>query len=208
MSAASAIRAVQAGLEIAALRDTLPEEQRGAFYLQMGIGKGLCDCGTVGGSSGHRFFVVWGPEASLAIELAMMNAPKRVLASLLVSPAVYQEVQFTVQCMPRLWHGDVLLWEPLCVLKKGEDDEWMYELQKMEPGAALSSKVVHEAFLMVKGEGRSVKDLSAYVVELRSQHGGKMSPQDNASLDLLLATAGLRGDKAGGMTLDDVPPHM
>lgn len=62
---------------IAALRDTLPEEQRGAFYLQMGIGKGSCDCGTVGGSSGAgwhgrgwqgctgiRVMGVWGSDST------------------------------------------------------------------------------------------------------------------------------------------------
>lgn len=34
------------------------------------------------------------------------------------------EVQYTVHCMPRLWHGEALLWEPLFVLKKKGDDEW------------------------------------------------------------------------------------
>eukprot|EP00667_Euglena_gracilis_P028720 EG_transcript_36985 len=42
---ASSARAVQAGLEMQQLRATLPEDQRGPFWLQMGIGKGLCDCG-------------------------------------------------------------------------------------------------------------------------------------------------------------------
>lgn len=50
--------------------------------------------------------------------------PKQVLTSLLVSPSVYQEVQYNVQCMPRLFYDDALLWEPLCVLKRKEDDEW------------------------------------------------------------------------------------
>eukprot|EP00667_Euglena_gracilis_P002109 EG_transcript_2108 len=51
LSPASAIRAVQVALEIAKLRDTLPEEQRAAFWLQMGVGKGPCDCGTVSSSA-------------------------------------------------------------------------------------------------------------------------------------------------------------
>eukprot|EP00667_Euglena_gracilis_P000749 EG_transcript_749 len=187
VSAAAALRAIQAGLEVGQLRATLPEDQRGAFWLQMGIGKGLCDCGTVSTSSGHRFFVVWGPEASLALDVAMRDFPKRVLASLLVSPAVYQEVQFTVRCMPRLWHGDALLWEPLGVLKKKEDDEWMYELQQLDPGAALYTKAVLDAFLMAKGERLSAAGLPAYIATVRAQHSGAMSAQDSTALDQLLA---------------------
>eukprot|EP00667_Euglena_gracilis_P001645 EG_transcript_1645 len=97
-STVSAARAIQAGMEISKLRDLLPEEHQAEFWLQMGIGKGVSDCGTVSApASGHRFFVVWGLEASLAVEIAATNLPKRVLCSLLVSAAVYQEVQYTVQ---------------------------------------------------------------------------------------------------------------
>eukprot|EP00668_Euglena_longa_P007502 GGOE01008991.1.p1 GENE.GGOE01008991.1~~GGOE01008991.1.p1 ORF type:complete len:383 (-),score=107.31 GGOE01008991.1:981-2018(-) len=188
-SGASATQAVQASLEMMKAQDTLPEDQQAALWLQMGIGSGPCDCGTVSSVSGHRFFVVWGPEASLAIEVAMTNLPKRVLASLLVSPSVYQEVQFTVQCMPRLWHNNDLLWEPRCVLKKGEDDEWMYELKKMNEGASMGVKALLEAFTLAKDETASVSDLTAHVTELRSLHGDTMSTQDMASLDLLLDTA-------------------
>eukprot|EP00667_Euglena_gracilis_P000300 EG_transcript_300 len=190
MSGALAARAVQAGLEMGTLRDALPEDQQAAFWLQMGIGKGLCDCGSVSSESGHRFFVVWGPEASLAMEVASANLPKRVLSSLLMSPAVYQEVQFSVQCMPRLWHGDALLWEPRALLKKKDDDEWMYELQQLEgsAGATLSHKTLLEAFLMAKDMSASAGDLAACIADMRAQFGAKMSPQDLASLDLLLAS--------------------
>eukprot|EP00667_Euglena_gracilis_P005981 EG_transcript_6023 len=77
-STSSAVRAVQAALEITtAVRAALPEDQQAAFWLQASIGKGLCDCGTVSSASGHRFFVVWGPEATLAIEVATANLPDR-----------------------------------------------------------------------------------------------------------------------------------
>eukprot|EP00667_Euglena_gracilis_P000343 EG_transcript_343 len=187
-SSGAAARAVQAGLEMVQLRDMLSEDQRDAFWLQMGIGKGVCDCGTVSSESGHRFFVVWGPEAALALHVAAASLPKRVAASLLVSPAVHQEVQYTVQCLPRLWHGDQLLWEPRAVLKKWEDDEWMYELRKMNEGAALISKALLEVFQFAK-EKASAADLSASAAELRRSHGAAMSAQDHAAVDWLLATA-------------------
>eukprot|EP00667_Euglena_gracilis_P000374 EG_transcript_374 len=182
----SAARAVQAGLEIQQLRSTLPEDQQEAFWLQMGIGKGLCDCGTVSSESGHRFFVVWGAEPALALHIAMAGLPQRVLASLLVSPVVHDEVQYTVECMPRLYHGDLLLWEPRFVLRKGDDDEWMYELKKMSDGAALTSKALLDVFLLARDK-KAVAELPARIAELRRSHGGTMTPQDTASLELLLA---------------------
>eukprot|EP00668_Euglena_longa_P028148 GGOE01035298.1.p1 GENE.GGOE01035298.1~~GGOE01035298.1.p1 ORF type:complete len:660 (-),score=215.18 GGOE01035298.1:990-2969(-) len=183
----SSAKAVQAGLQMEQLRETLPEDQQAAFSLQIGIGKGVCDCGTVNCESGHRFFVVWGKEASLAIDVAMTRLPKQVLASLLVSPSVHQEVQFNVRCMPRLWHGEVLLWEPLCMQKEDEDDEWMYELQKMDEGASLTHKTLLDVFLLAKDKTVTAADLSSHIAELRSQHGGEMSAQDIASLELLQA---------------------
>eukprot|EP00667_Euglena_gracilis_P000840 EG_transcript_840 len=203
-STMASTRAVQAALEIARLGDTLPEDQQAAFWLQVGIGKGLAECGTVSSASGHRFFVVSGPEVSLAVEIASSALPKRVLASLLVSPAVYQEVQYTVHCMPRLWHGEALLWEPLFVLKKKGDDEWMYELQTMHQGATLTSKVVLEAFVLAKSEGASVGDVVAHVAQLRVHHGGRLSPSDATSLDLLLVSARARPSGGQGMALEDV----
>eukprot|EP00668_Euglena_longa_P028157 GGOE01035308.1.p1 GENE.GGOE01035308.1~~GGOE01035308.1.p1 ORF type:complete len:666 (-),score=215.29 GGOE01035308.1:927-2924(-) len=197
-----AARAVHAGLEVTNLRDTLPEEQRSGFWLQIGIGKGLCDCGTINSDSGHRFFVVWGPEPSLAIEVAMASLPRRVLTSLLVTPAVQQEVQFTVQCMPRLWHNNVLLWEPLPALRKEGEGEWMYELQKINEGSSLSSKTLLEAFLMVKGETSSPADVSAHVANLRAQYVGNLSPQDTASLDLLLTTGCIHSSPSWDTSFD------
>eukprot|EP00667_Euglena_gracilis_P028383 EG_transcript_36158 len=114
----------------------------------------------------------------------MADVPKRVLCSLLVSPAVYQEVQYTVRCMPRLWHGEVLLWEPLCVLKKKEDDEWMYELRKINEGPV----PLRDVFLLARDK-KSVAELPARIAELRRSHGDALSPQDSASLDLLLDMA-------------------
>eukprot|EP00668_Euglena_longa_P028642 GGOE01035932.1.p2 GENE.GGOE01035932.1~~GGOE01035932.1.p2 ORF type:complete len:127 (+),score=43.24 GGOE01035932.1:1-381(+) len=121
----------------------------------------------------------------------MTNLPKRVLTSLLVSPTVFQEVQFTVQCMPRLWHGDALLWEPRFALKKKEDDEWMYELEKMKEGSSLTHKTLLDTFLKAKDKGTTVADLSVHIAELHASHSGMMSAQDEASLDLLLNTAGM-----------------
>lgn len=37
---------------VAKLRGTLPEDQRAAFWVQVGVGRGLCDCGTVSTESG------------------------------------------------------------------------------------------------------------------------------------------------------------
>eukprot|EP00668_Euglena_longa_P037502 GGOE01048283.1.p2 GENE.GGOE01048283.1~~GGOE01048283.1.p2 ORF type:complete len:271 (-),score=99.19 GGOE01048283.1:681-1493(-) len=202
----SSARAVQAGLEMGQLRDALPEDQQAAFWIQMGIGKGLCDCGTVSSESGHRFFVVWGPEASLAFEVATTNLPKRVMTNLLVSPAVHEEVQFTVQFMPRLWHEGVLLWEPLCETKKDEDDEWMYELKKMNDASALRNKTLLDVFLLAKGENASATDLSTRIAELRSVYGGTMSAQDSASLDLLVSAVGARTHDVWNVVLDDVVP--
>eukprot|EP00667_Euglena_gracilis_P000509 EG_transcript_509 len=184
-SCSLAVKAVHAGLEMARLRETLPEDQQATFWLQAGVGKGVCDCGTVSSESGHRFFVVWGPEPSLALDIAMGGIPKRVLACLLVSPAVYQEVQYSVRCMPRLWHGDALLWEPVCAMGKEDDDEWMYELQKMDNSMSASHKTILDVFLMAKGEAVSPADVAAHIAQLRAQCGGRLSAQDTASLDLL-----------------------
>eukprot|EP00667_Euglena_gracilis_P001128 EG_transcript_1128 len=182
-----AARAVQAGLEMPRVREVLPDDQQEALWLQMSIGKGVCDCGSVSSESGHRFFVVWGPEASLAMEVATANLPRRVLTSLLVSPPVYQEVQFSVQCMPRLWHGDALLWEPVRQLERKQDDEWMYELQQQDAGAAtLGPRTLLEVFVMAKGSAAPTAELRAHVAELRALHGNSLSPQDVAALDLLL----------------------
>eukprot|EP00668_Euglena_longa_P032781 GGOE01042228.1.p1 GENE.GGOE01042228.1~~GGOE01042228.1.p1 ORF type:complete len:1153 (-),score=360.81 GGOE01042228.1:585-3740(-) len=201
----TATKAVEAGLEMSQLRETLPEEQQAAFWLQMGIGKGFCDCGTVSSESGHRFFVVWGLEASLALEIAMTNLPKKVLTSLLVSPAVHQEVQFAMHCMPRLWHGNALLWEPMYMLgKENKDDEWMYELRKINEDASLSHKTLLETFLMSKDKATTAKSLSAHIAELKSLHGGDMSAQDVVSLDLLLAMAHERHHDQS-LRLDDDP---
>eukprot|EP00667_Euglena_gracilis_P011636 EG_transcript_11896 len=200
-STVSSARAVQAGLEMGNLRATLPEDQQEPFWLQMGIGKGLCDCGTVSSQSGHRFFVVWGPEATLALEVAMTTLPKRVLASLLVSPTVYQEVQFTVKCMPRLYHGESLLWEPTTLLKKEEDDEWMYELRKMNTEDAAVCTTLLDAFQMAKDPTATLADLTAYIEQLRQLRRDTLTAQDHAALELLLAAG-----HAGGsleMTLDD-----
>eukprot|EP00667_Euglena_gracilis_P021118 EG_transcript_23021 len=204
-SNALAARAVQTGLEMGKLRDGLPEDQQEGFWLQMGIGKGVCDCGSVSSESGHRFFVVWGPEASLAMEVASTNLPKRVRASLLVSPSVHQEVQFAVQCMPRLWHGDALLWEPIRPLERKQDDEWMYELQQQEPGsAALSGDALRAVFVLARGVAASTTELQAAVADLRSRHGSWLSPQDVAALEVLTATGPSLHPAAGAPTAS---PH-
>eukprot|EP00667_Euglena_gracilis_P001274 EG_transcript_1274 len=201
----SATRAVHVGLEMAKLRGTLPEDQRAAFWVQVGVGRGLCDCGTVSTESGHRYFVVWGPEASLAMEVAMANLPKQVRATLLVTPAVFQEVQFTVQCAPRLWtRGDTLLWEPLCDLKKDEDDEWMYELKKMNEGATQCNRALLAVFLMARSEASSAADLAASVAELRVLHGDQLSEGDVAALDLLVSMHAVRPQQKWELVVDDV----
>eukprot|EP00667_Euglena_gracilis_P017017 EG_transcript_17878 len=86
--------------------------------------------------------------------------------------------------MPRLWHRDALLWEPRAVLKKGEEDEWMYELRKINDG----SVTLLEVFLLAK-DRKAAAEVPARIADLRRSHGGALSPEDNASLDLLLAGA-------------------
>eukprot|EP00668_Euglena_longa_P005454 GGOE01006428.1.p2 GENE.GGOE01006428.1~~GGOE01006428.1.p2 ORF type:complete len:111 (-),score=30.45 GGOE01006428.1:865-1197(-) len=104
--------------------------------------------------------------------------------------------------MPRLWHGDVLLWEPLSALAKAHDDEWMYELQKMNESTSLSGKKMLEAFLMAKGETSSPADVSAHVANLRAQYVGNLSPQDTASLDLLLTTGCIHSSPSWDTSFD------
>eukprot|EP00668_Euglena_longa_P023176 GGOE01028922.1.p1 GENE.GGOE01028922.1~~GGOE01028922.1.p1 ORF type:complete len:151 (-),score=45.26 GGOE01028922.1:352-738(-) len=125
------------------------------------------------------------------------------MTNLLVSPAVHEEVQFTVQCMPRMWHGETLLWEPLCVMKKEGDDEWMYELKKMNEGASLSHQTLLEAFLLARNNTASASALADHVAQLQSHHGREMSAQDTAALKLLLAEARTGFNHTWELTVDD-----
>eukprot|EP00667_Euglena_gracilis_P001143 EG_transcript_1143 len=184
-STCQALQAIHTGLQILHLKETLVLRQHSAFWLSIGVGKGWCDSGTIS-AAGQRFFVLSGAEAALSTEVAMHRVPALVQTAFLVSEAVHQEVQFTVECLPRLLHCGALLFEPLQVRSRAQDDEWMYELRRMDTGQAQSkTAAMYRLFAMAKNDC-SPQDVREEAAALRAQHGAAMSAQDHAALDLLL----------------------
>eukprot|EP00668_Euglena_longa_P028620 GGOE01035905.1.p1 GENE.GGOE01035905.1~~GGOE01035905.1.p1 ORF type:complete len:1160 (-),score=464.19 GGOE01035905.1:1068-4334(-) len=184
------LRATQTALEAHSIEEAVSEPLRGDFWMRIAIGSGTFHAATLS-AGGHRFFVVCGAEVSLPIEVVTTNVHARCKCSVLITPAVFQEVQFSIKCFPRAWLGGQLLWEPLQALMGGgdADDEWMYELQKLDEKdrTQFSGQTLHRVFMMAhNGDPPAAVQLA--VEELRQRYGSQLSRQDVACLDGLLAS--------------------
>eukprot|EP00668_Euglena_longa_P010664 GGOE01012918.1.p1 GENE.GGOE01012918.1~~GGOE01012918.1.p1 ORF type:complete len:935 (-),score=352.56 GGOE01012918.1:378-2891(-) len=184
------MHATQTALEAHSIEEAVSEHLRGDFWMRIAIGFGTCHAATLS-AAGHRFFVVCGAEVSLPIEVVTTNIHARCKCSVLITPAVYQEVHFSVKCFPRVWLGGCLLWEPLQTLADTgvTDDEWMYELQKMDEKdrAMFSGQTLHRVFMMAHNGDPPVA-VHLAVAELRQRYGSQLSHQDEACLEGLLAS--------------------
>eukprot|EP00668_Euglena_longa_P028618 GGOE01035903.1.p1 GENE.GGOE01035903.1~~GGOE01035903.1.p1 ORF type:complete len:1162 (-),score=457.83 GGOE01035903.1:1063-4524(-) len=184
------LRATQTALEAHSIEEAVSEPLRGDFWMRIAIGFGTCHVATLS-AGGHRFFVVCGAEVSLPIEAVTANAHAQCKCTVLITPAVYQEVHFSVRCFPRTWLQGCLLWEPLQALSDSSvaDDEWMYELQKMDEKerAQFSGQTLHRVFMMAHN-GDSPAAVELAVVELRKRYGSQLSQKDEACLEGLLAS--------------------
>eukprot|EP00667_Euglena_gracilis_P000498 EG_transcript_498 len=180
------LKATTTALEMAQLRQHLPGHLKEALQLRAAVTYGQCDVSTAT-AAGHKFFVVAGAEVQTAMDVVVTDSMSKCKCEILISQAVYQEVQYAVECMPRLWFDDVLLWEPRHMRQhSGSSDEWMYELQNFEApdGQRFCAKVLHPLFLMARNEA-SRAHVQAEARRLRAAYGPQMSDQDLAALQHL-----------------------
>eukprot|EP00667_Euglena_gracilis_P000415 EG_transcript_416 len=187
----AALHAVTAALDVqreAEAPALIDPAVRPAFWLHVSVGCGLCVCTTVS-SANHRFFVVDGPEVALAHRIGQSGLARQLKCGVLVSQAVRQEVHCAVQSFPRALLDGVLLWEPVRLFNTDEADntEWMYQLDLLLADGHWTGDRLRDVFLMAqRGAGHSA--VAAAAEELKAQYEALMSPQDLASLALLLAT--------------------
>eukprot|EP00667_Euglena_gracilis_P000942 EG_transcript_942 len=187
--AQAAHRAAFAALEMAAAARPRPAGPRGPVQLRVGVMYGWGHIGTLS-AAGHRFFVSVGTEMAAAAELVQDSVFEQCRCTVLMSPAVQQEVQYNVKCLPRALFASVVLWQPVELLSSKETDEWMYELQKMEAGdgaRVAKDRALGELFALA-ASGASPIVTHRAVKALRQQHGPSLAVEDVASLDLLVAS--------------------
>eukprot|EP00668_Euglena_longa_P025550 GGOE01031920.1.p1 GENE.GGOE01031920.1~~GGOE01031920.1.p1 ORF type:complete len:1165 (-),score=386.04 GGOE01031920.1:686-3925(-) len=186
--AQAAQRATLTGMEMSAVTKQKFACLQVAFRLRIGITYGMCHVTTLS-ASGHRFFLSAGTEMSLATRLVHDSVFDKCHCTVLVSHTVHKEVQYSIKCLPRAWFGDALVWEPIEDVKRQDDDEWMYELRKMESaeGAVSKDRALLEVFGMMSPTA-SPKAIQEAADALREQHGESLTREDTASLDLLVAS--------------------
>eukprot|EP00668_Euglena_longa_P026247 GGOE01032847.1.p1 GENE.GGOE01032847.1~~GGOE01032847.1.p1 ORF type:complete len:1182 (-),score=408.89 GGOE01032847.1:274-3576(-) len=187
-SAQGPLKATTAALEMAQFRHRLPGHLRDAMQLRIAVTYGNCDVSTAS-AAGHRFFIVAGAEVQTAMDVVVQDVLAKCKCEVLISQAVYQEVQFAMDCMPRLWFGEVLLWEPRRPQQyTGSSEEWMYELQNIEvqQGRQFSAKLLHAVFMMARCEA-SRAQVQAEAQRLRELYATEMTVQDVAALQHLEA---------------------
>eukprot|EP00668_Euglena_longa_P001795 GGOE01002110.1.p1 GENE.GGOE01002110.1~~GGOE01002110.1.p1 ORF type:complete len:1020 (-),score=318.40 GGOE01002110.1:1393-4317(-) len=186
--AQSAEKATMAGLEMVSLMRSKYGCLRPVLSLRISVTYGWCHVTTLS-ASGHRFFISAGTEMSLATHLVHNSVFDKCHCMFLVSPSVYNEVHYNVKCFPRAWLGDVLLWQPMEQMQRQEDDEWMYELQKMEGADESATKYIAlvEVFAMV-AHGASPSAIQQAVNAIEDKHRQTLTEEDTASLDNLVAS--------------------
>eukprot|EP00668_Euglena_longa_P010095 GGOE01012227.1.p1 GENE.GGOE01012227.1~~GGOE01012227.1.p1 ORF type:complete len:926 (-),score=254.05 GGOE01012227.1:270-2705(-) len=192
-----ALKATLAALEMAKIRSHLLPPWCTLLRLTVSIVQGVCNVATIS-SSGHSFFVVGGMLLQQISDLAANNYAAKCQCEILISASMQQQVQYVVKCMPRCFVGSVLFWQPLKQFDgdRAPEDEWMYELRFMEADQAdtWGSQSLQSVFYAA-AHNPDPKVLRLQVERLREQFKSQMSPQDEACLDLLLATCG----DSGGM---------
>eukprot|EP00667_Euglena_gracilis_P000302 EG_transcript_302 len=186
------LRATTAALEMAQVRRRLPGALREALRLKVAVTFGDCDVSTAT-AAGHRFFVVAGREIQMAMDAVAQDLMGKCKCEILISQDVNDDVQYALECMPRVWFNNVLLWEPRKQRQaSGAMDEWMYELQNLEAeeDQHFSAKMFQSLFLLARNE-TSRSQLHSEARRLRRLYGADMSPQDLAALQHLEATTGV-----------------
>eukprot|EP00668_Euglena_longa_P025552 GGOE01031922.1.p1 GENE.GGOE01031922.1~~GGOE01031922.1.p1 ORF type:complete len:1178 (-),score=375.74 GGOE01031922.1:655-3933(-) len=187
-AAQAAQRATLTGMEMSAIVKQKFSCLQTAFQLRISITYGSCHVSTLS-ASGYRFFISAGTEMSLATRLVHDRIFEKCGCTLLMSSAVYKEVQYNVKCLPRAWFRDVLVWEPVRHLTHREDDEWMYELQKIEgaEGADSKDRALTELFGMVSPTA-SATAIQRAARSLQEQYNESLTAEDSASVDNLIAS--------------------
>eukprot|EP00668_Euglena_longa_P026246 GGOE01032846.1.p1 GENE.GGOE01032846.1~~GGOE01032846.1.p1 ORF type:complete len:1149 (-),score=348.61 GGOE01032846.1:274-3678(-) len=158
------------------------------LQLRIGLAYGMCDVSTASAAA-HSFFIVAGPEVQTAMDMVAQDAMAGCKCEVLLTHALHREVEYVVECMPRLWFGEVLLWEPRRPQQyTGSSEEWMYELQNIEvqQGRQFSAKLLHAVFMMARCEA-SRAQVQAEAQRLRELYATEMTVQDVAALQHLEA---------------------
>eukprot|EP00668_Euglena_longa_P010099 GGOE01012231.1.p1 GENE.GGOE01012231.1~~GGOE01012231.1.p1 ORF type:complete len:935 (-),score=235.85 GGOE01012231.1:381-2843(-) len=193
-----ALKATLAALEMVRIRSRLPSPWRTLLRLTISIVQGICHVTSIS-AAGHSFFVVGGSLLRQISSLVRKDLAGKCQCEILISASVQQQAQYAVECMPRCFLGSVLFWQPLRQfgMSGAQSDEWMYELHHMEADQVdkWCSRSLHNAFQAARSQ--DPKALQLQVERLREQFKSQMSPQDEACLDLLLATCGGSGGMCG-----------
>eukprot|EP00668_Euglena_longa_P043007 GGOE01056968.1.p1 GENE.GGOE01056968.1~~GGOE01056968.1.p1 ORF type:complete len:407 (+),score=126.20 GGOE01056968.1:184-1221(+) len=186
--AEAAMKAVLAAMEAQQAAAETFASLRSQLWLSIGIGHGWCHLATLS-ASGHRFYVSAGPEIKLATQVAYSEVGRRCKCDVLISSNVKQEVHYRIRCSPRVWVGNVLMWEPVALVQECEADEWMYQLQKMDERSNVVAMVNAMAAVFASiPSSPPLSTVEAAVAGLKARYGDGLTPHDIASLDLLLAT--------------------
>eukprot|EP00667_Euglena_gracilis_P000578 EG_transcript_578 len=183
-AAGMALKAVQAALGMLEAADLVPAAYRASFSLQVAVSYGPAVTSTLN-AAGRSFFVIGGPDVDLATEVANMELPSRVGCSVLISDALSQMVKPYVVCAPRLWHGSVLLWQPLRLRPGSEDSQWLYSGEQMEQEEA--AHVALHALLLRLQDG-ALQRFAEEVNAFQQQFSGSMSPEDKLTITYILAS--------------------
>eukprot|EP00667_Euglena_gracilis_P000867 EG_transcript_869 len=183
----AAEKATLAGMDMVGLVKCKAGGLRSALSLRISVSYGWCHTTTLS-ASGHRFFVSAGTEMGLGTRLVHDGVYEKCQCHLLVSPGVHAEVQYNIKCLPRAWFGTTLLWQPLEHITH-HDEEWMYELEKLEEGQSASKyRALVDVFGLVV-EPRTSPNAILFALEaIKNRFANNLTPEDIASLDHLLAT--------------------
>eukprot|EP00667_Euglena_gracilis_P000630 EG_transcript_630 len=207
-SAQGPLKATTAALEMAQLRERLPAHLQEAMQLRVAVVYGNCDVSTAS-AAGYRFFVVAGQEVQMAMDVVGQNVMAKVKCEVMITQAVYQEVQYAVECMPRLWFGDVLLYEPQQIrpTNPNRTDEWMYQLQSFEgsEGQQFSVKAYHAVFMLARS-GVPPSQVQSEARRMRTAHAAEMTPRDVAALQYLESAMAAEAWSKTGMGVMEVWP--
>eukprot|EP00667_Euglena_gracilis_P009038 EG_transcript_9174 len=185
LQAGAALKAVTAALQMVEAMGsaayTLPPAHRKAVRLQIAVSYGAVASATVN-AAGHSYFVVGGTPVDLASRVVGDGIPEQMGCSVLVTEAVRREVQYSVACSPRLWVAETLWFQPTHLLKGGQDDEWMYQLQRVDASDARSLEDALLGLLRLARAGASIEVLRREASRVRDQFGPQLTNSDLRTL--------------------------
>eukprot|EP00667_Euglena_gracilis_P007608 EG_transcript_7686 len=175
-------------MEMGKVPNHLPFPSRSLLQFSVSVIQGICSVATIS-AAGHSFFVVDGSMPRQLNWLAARGLAGKCQCEVLISDSVHGQVQYVVECMPRCLLGKVLFWQPLRQ-RAGDAQmvEWMYELHQMETHQVdkWNSRSLYAVFQSAS-QACDLGKLREKVAQLRVRFKDQMSPQDEASLELLLA---------------------